>query len=337
MKQKQFFIGLDVHNKTTNYAVRHFKGDIVSEGKCATTFQDLYNLLEPYLCSAIVGLEASTSYYSIYERFKEEGVDVRVANTIQMRQLIAKSDPLDARRLSDMLRLGSLPCSYIPSKDIQKLRSLVKLYHNFVREQTRLKNQIHALLKLHGYRISFRTPFTKKWLNQLNKLILSEPDLIELKFIYEHYLTVNNRVSSLDSMVKAFAESKWEKETSLIKSIKGLGGIFSSYIVAQTHPISRFASNKKLRRYAGVVPCTKSSGDKTYANHIPKTSSRTLLRYVLVEGSWHAIMVKGSRLAAYYKKKKKVTKSSQKAIMCVASSLCDIIYKVLTTGEPYQN
>ena len=112
MKQILFYIGLDVHENMTAYAVRSYKGSIILSGECATRYEDLHKRLEPYLCSCRIGLESCTSYYHIYWGFKKKGYDILVANTLRIRQLVAKDDRLDAERLSDMLRLGSFPTSY---------------------------------------------------------------------------------------------------------------------------------------------------------------------------------------------------------------------------------
>jgi len=106
--ETKYFIGLDVHKENTAYAVRDRKGNVLLEGEAASIYKDLCERLEPYLISAEIGLEASRSYYALYRGFLENKHNVRVANTLQLRQLIAKTDKLDARRLSEMLRLRSI-------------------------------------------------------------------------------------------------------------------------------------------------------------------------------------------------------------------------------------
>jgi len=106
-------------------------GNNIVEGETATQYQDLYERLQPYLKQALIGLEASTSYYTLYQGFLKNGFCIKVANTIQLRQLIAKNDKLDARRLSEMLRLGTFPTSYIPDEKIQYLRGETKRLSTF--------------------------------------------------------------------------------------------------------------------------------------------------------------------------------------------------------------
>ena len=67
--EARFFIGLDVHKESTTYAVRNRKGELIFEGACATQYCDLQQQLEPYISFGEIGLEASTSYYALYQEF----------------------------------------------------------------------------------------------------------------------------------------------------------------------------------------------------------------------------------------------------------------------------
>tara|TARA_Y100000031_G_scaffold92895_1_gene101977 strand:+ start:180 stop:1193 length:1014 start_codon:yes stop_codon:yes gene_type:complete len=332
-KQVKFYIGLDVHQNMTAYAVRSWKGDIVLGGECATRFEDLFKVLEPYLISSVVGLEACTSYYHIYWSFKEKGYDIRVANTLRIRQLIVKNDRIDAERLSDMLRLGSYPTSYVPSKELMKLRSMINIRHNFVEEQTRFKNQISSCLAKHGLKIHERTKFTKKWTDQLLVILAEHPELKELHYAYEHFKIIEHNVDKITAECVTHCKLHWKKQLEVLPTIPGIADCLACYIIADVCPITRFKDKKKMRRYAGVIPCSQESGGKTYGSYLPKGSSRALLRWALVQASWAAVKGKNN-LAKYYKKKKK-TRTKTKAIMAVASSLSDIVYNVLKTAKPY--
>ena len=90
MKNKKYFIGLDVHKKKTTYVVLDKLGNILLEGETATLYSDLFERLKTYLKSSMIGLEACTSYYTLYQNFLKNNYSIKVANTIQMRQLIAK-------------------------------------------------------------------------------------------------------------------------------------------------------------------------------------------------------------------------------------------------------
>ena len=334
MKNIKYFIGIDVHKKSTTYAVRDKKGNIVTDGKTATLYSELCKRIEPYLKSSIIGLESCTSYYTLYQNFLKNKHDIKVANTIQLRQLITKNDKLDAKRLSEMLRLGTFPSSYIPDEKIQHLRSLLQVRHSLIEEKTRCNNRIQALLDRNGIIMPNQEAFGKKWRQQLIQYIGSGEVSLELRYEYDHFKYLEEKSEHLGVEISGYTMKHWKKEYKLVQSITGFGPVLSCYIIANTLPINRFSSNRKLRRYAGVVPAFHESGDKKSKGHIPKTSSRKLLRWALIQAA-NAAGRTNTKLGRYYRKKKKQKNNAGIAHVAVASSMIDIIYKVLTTNKPY--
>jgi transposase len=217
-KAKKFYIGLDVHKVSTTYCVRERLGSIIDEGECASRYKDLKTVLGPYLTSAKTALEASTSYYKLYQGFLADDFDIRVANTLQLRQLVAKNDTLDARRLSDMLRLGTMPESFIPGKKIQRLRSIVHARHALVEESTRWKNRIHALLDKAGISLSAHGgSFTKRWTAALGAYLASgEADEV-LRYASEHYQGVAARLEELTKKMVAATREHWIGQHDLLQ------------------------------------------------------------------------------------------------------------------------
>lgn len=322
----KYYIALDAHAKNTEYAVRNWKGDVVLEGSCATIYKDVKANLEPYLFSCVVGIEASTAFYPLRNGFLQDHITVRIANVLQIRQLIAKSDPLDARRLSDMLRLGTFPESYIPSEKIQKLRDLVKVRHGFLEELNRTQSRIWATLTREGLRIPERSIFSQKGMAHLKIITESGRAGANLSLLFSYYANIEASLKQATNQLEEYAKNNFPEEWQKLQEIEGIGSLISSYIIAEACPIARFASEKKLRRYAGVIPCTKESAGKFHGSMLPKTSSRALLRWAFTQAAHGAIRTKESKLRLYYNSKKK---SKHKAIMAVARSISDMVYKKL--------
>ena len=336
MKNKKYYIGLDVHKKKTTYVVLDRIGNILLEGETATLYSELFERLKTYLNSSMIGLEACTSYYTLYQNFLKNNYSIKVANTIQLRQLIAKNDRLDAKRLSEMLRLGTFPCSYIPDKKIQRMRSLVQVRHSLMEEKVRCNARIQAFLDRNGIVMPSYTAFTKKWRHALMQYMGSGDVSMEIRHEYDHFVFLEKKTEQLDQELQGYARKCWKEEYQIIQSITGFGPVISCYIIAHVLPIERFASNRKLRRYAGVVPTCKESGNKISRGRIPKTSSRKLLRWALIQAA-NSIGKTDTRLGKYYRMKKKQKKNSGIAKVAVAYSLVDILYKALTTKKSYMS
>ena len=78
MKNKKYFIGLDVHKGKTTYVVKGRIGNILLDGETATLYSELYERLEPYLKSSIIGLESCTSYYTLYQNFLKNNTTLKL-------------------------------------------------------------------------------------------------------------------------------------------------------------------------------------------------------------------------------------------------------------------
>lgn len=330
---KKYYIGLDVHKEQTTYAVKDWDGATVASGKVATQFADLQSVLGEYMNEAIVAMEACTNYYSLYKKMKEGKIDVHVANVLQLRKVIGKNDKLDSERLADMLRLKTMPESYIPEDKVQNLRILIHLYHNAVEENVRYQNQIHAILDRNGVQISCRDIFSKKGLVCIRQYLQTNNDFA-LRNLVAAFDNSIQRINNLRCEVTAYLKTNFLEEYELLKSIPGVGDIIVGYLIAEICPLDRFVNKRKLRRYAGVVPIREQSDKKIYATYLPKHASRSLLRYALVLAANCAVRTP-CRLQKYYQKKKKGS-THGKAIMCVASSMSDIIYNVLKSKKAYQ-
>lgn len=334
MENTKYFIGLDVHKEKTTYVVKDKIGNIVLDGETATLYSDIQEQLQSYLNHSLIGLEASTSYYTLYQQFLKNNYNIKVANTIQMRQLIAKNDRLDAKRLAEMLRLGTFPCSYIPDVKIQRMRSLVQVRHSLMEEKVRCNARIQAFLDRNGVVMPSYRAFSKKWRHALMQYMGSGDVSMELRHEYDHFVFLEKKMEQLEQEMKGYAWKHWSKEYDNLQSIPGIGPVVACYVIAHVLPIERFSSNRKLRRYAGVVPTCKESGKSISRGRIPKTSSRKLLRWSLIQAA-NTIGKTDTRLGRYYRMKKRQKKNNGIAKVAVASSLVDVLYKVLTTNKPY--
>ena len=233
-----------------------------------------------------------------------------------------------------MLRLGTFPCSYIPDKKIQRMRSLVQVRHSLMEEKVRCNTRIQAFLDRNGVVMPPHKAFSKKWRNALMQYMGSGLVSMELRHEYDHFVFLEKKTEQLDQELQGYARKNWTKEYHNLQSITGIGPVIACYAIAHILPIERFSSNRKLRRYAGVVPTCKQSGNKVSRGRIPKTSSRKLLRWSLIQAA-NTIGKTDTNLGRYYRRKKKQKKNAGIAKVAVASSLIDILYKVLTTKQPY--
>ena len=170
----------------------------------------------------------------------------------------------------------------------------------------------------------------KYYLEGIQRSLVSIENTRDLKALIDFYVLNNNHLQNITNEMIGYAKANFPKEFEAVSKRKGIGELLGTYFISEICPISRFISAKKLRRYAGVIPVTDKSGGKLYATYLPKSSSRSLLTWAFVQVA-HCMIKFDENIKMYYKKKKREKRIAGKAIMAVASSISDMIYKTLTS------
>jgi transposase len=211
---------------------------------------------------------------------------------------------------------------------------MIQMRHALMQEKVRCNNRIQAFLDRNGVVMPPCKAFSKKWKHALMQYLGSGNISTELRYEYDHYIYLEKTNEQADQEIIGYTKTYWNQEYQMVRSITGFGILLPCYVIAFVHPIERFLSNRKLRRYAGVIPVAKESGDTTSKGRIPKTTSKALLRWALVQAA-NTIGKTNTKLGRYYRRKKNQKKNTGIAKIAVASTLVDIIFKVLTTKKPY--
>ena len=119
-------------------------------------------VLVDYLCRNFPG----ALYHSVYEagyfgfwihrELSRRGVESMVINPADVptteKERCTKTDRVDAAKLARSLANGEMTPIYVPDRDVQEDRTLIRTRMAFVHKQTRVKNQIKAMLRFYGYR-----------------------------------------------------------------------------------------------------------------------------------------------------------------------------------------
>jgi transposase len=213
-----------------------------------------------------------------------------------------------------------LPTSYVPPKEIRKLRELTRLRTYLVRERTRFKNKIHAALVKEGIR-GQKGIFAKRRRQSLRELKIDEVN---------RCLTVvevlDEQINELSAEIKHVAGES--QETKWLMSIPGIGYFSAVTILAEIGDISRFSDAEKLCGYAGLVPSTKQSGGKSVHGRVTKQGS-PVLRWVLEECVWMHLRYAGntSLTKFFYRVARK--RGKQKAAVATARKLLKVVHVLL--------
>ena len=324
------YLGIDVHKRHAQVAVRDGSGEIIEEVRVRNA--NLDELAQQYAGGEAV-IEATTNYYHIYDTLSEY-LDVTVAHPGKVK-LIAnadtKTDRVDAQELSRLLWLGSVPESYVPPDEIRECRALVRGRHSLLKTRTQYVNKIHGLLADHGITKQVK-PLSVQGREFLAELSLPAP----WQTLLESYLEVVDSLSEekerLEEEIEGRAES--HNETQLMMTVPGISHLTALTLYAEIGEIERFEGHKQVVSYVGMNPTIRESGDSRFEGGISKKGSGRV-RWLLVQAAYVAVHSAGDEYLSRFYERLAGKKSSKQAIVATARKLLVSLYYMLDREEVY--
>jgi len=340
---QEIYVGLDIGKNSwkTSIMTEHYEHKTFTQPPRIDALVKYLHRMFPGATYHCV-YEAGYQGYWIHEALKEEGIDCIVVNPADVpsknKEYANKTDRVDARKLARCIRSGELDAIYVPFRQAQENRSLVRTRHQFVKKQTRCKNQIKGLLSFYGITIpdNICTSYWSRrfvcWLEQI-KFQQASGDktlgalLEELKFLRKQitYLTLQIRTLS--------REEQYCTAVEYLSSIPGIGTLSSMILLTEIIDINRFNSVDRLASFCGIIPGEHSSGNKEIITGI-STRRNSMLRKILIECAWVAVRKDPALIMSFNKLSKRMPKN--KAIICIARKLLNRINYVLKNQQYYK-
>src|SRR5881227_3080766 len=141
-------IGLDVHREFAQIAVWE-DGVVRQAGQIATTPEAIRVFADSLLPTDEVAIEATCNTHAIVKLIASRVARVVISNPMKTRAIAeakVKTDKVDAAILAQLLAADYLPAVWIADEATQALRRQVGRRAHIVRQRTRLKNQVQAIL-----------------------------------------------------------------------------------------------------------------------------------------------------------------------------------------------
>src|SRR5881275_3003048 len=155
-----------------------------------------------------------------------------------------------------------------------------------VRQRTRLKNQVHAILHQQGLQFEGSDLFGqggRAWLKQVSLPAAGGSAVkVYLKLIDEFTAQISTQDEELKRQWKKDARVLW------LETIPGIGWYSAVLLVAEIGDILRFQDKRALANYAGLVPWLRESADKRHSGGITRVGS-PWLRWIMVEAAHVAV------------------------------------------------
>lgn len=255
------YLALDVHQSTVVSTVREQGGAIVMRATVPTEARAILRLVRSVGPRVHVAFEEGTQAQWLHDVITPYAERVVVCNTRGEGESGNKNDRLDADRLSERLRLGSLKSVFHGAKSLLTLKELVRCYNNLVEDSTRVMQRIKALFRARAiptpgvsvYRLSQR----KQWLSRLEggARIRAATLLTQLDVLLE--LRPKAKAAMI---VEARRQAAWK----ILRSIPFLGPVRVAQILAIIRTPLRFRTKRNLWPYVGLAVVTRSSADRVF-------------------------------------------------------------------------
>lgn len=323
---------MDIHKQFTFAVVKDEKGNELAKEKFENSRENFSKFLEIYYPEDTkIVMESTCVWEYIYEILEEMKYDVKLANPSRTKAIAyarIKTDAVDASTLADLLRANLVAESYIPPKEIRRLREITRERRTFVKQTTQIKNKIHAILIKRGMKFPSKTfcMSTMLWLKDKfgnNDIVYRYANLLEYH---------KEELAFIEGEIRKIADEN--KNAKLLMTIPGIAELRAVDIIAEIGEINRFQSGNKLCSYAGLVPSIKQSGNTLRFGKLVRQSSK-ILKNDLIESSWVIVRTKESNpLQEFYKRLAK-KKGKQKAICATARKLCCVVYAILSKQKEF--
>jgi transposase len=327
------YTGLDLHRSFSYITTMNDKGEIVGQKKLPSN-GEIAEFLKEFDDTMEVAIEASPSWYWLYDNLEGEGFDVKLSHPLKTKAIASakvKTDKVDSVTLAHLLRSALLPLSYVPEKPVRLNRELLRYRASLVKVQTGLKNKIHTVLAKNNVSHDYTDLFGREGMAFLHSLSLPENYKIALKGYLTVLENVRGEIKLASRKVQQLAEE--DQGAVLLMTIPGVGYYSALMIKSEMGDVKRFPSAKQLCSYAGLVPSTYASGNTSYHGHITKQGSRWL-RWILIEAAIHAVKRPGPLRRFYFKIERK--KGGKVAKVATARKLLEWIYHMMRDNKSFK-
>lgn len=331
------YMGIDHHRQYSHLTLMDQEGQVIRSGRVANLRAEIKKFLEGLEAVEAV-IETGRSSYTMVDVLEEMRVAVKIAHPNEVKAIARakiKTDKRDSEVLAHLLRMNMVPEVYRRSAQNRQAQRVLRQRAFYVSARTALKNRVHAFLAQQREEVREEVAretniFSAKGQKVLLGLEIGREEKKLLEALLKTYRHLETRIEESTALVEKLYEES--REAKLIRTIPGFGKYLSVLVTVEIADITRFADAAHLHAYAGVIPSTHSSGDRTHHGKIVRAGNRWL-RWAAVEAVWPGIRADFD-LRCFFERLAR-GKGANKAKVATARRLLTIIYKVLKEGRNY--
>ena len=273
---KTYYVGMDVHQASIAIVVLNGAGKVVEVSTLKTGVAAIRSYLQRWKGRVLVTFEEGTQAQWLYDVVQPLVTAVIVCDPRQNRLLAAgnKSDRIDAQKLAELLRNGSLQAVDHHDYGVRVLKELVRNYECLVQDTARVMNRLKAIYRgraiaCQGHEL-YRPDRSQQWLRKLK-----EPGAkARASFLYEQ-LAVLRPLRQQAKLVMLRAARKQAAYPWLL-SVPRLGPVSVAQVLAIVGSPHRFRSKRQFWTYVGLAVVTRTSAEQEVVNGVLRRSRRPI-------------------------------------------------------------
>ncbi len=324
-------VGVDLHQRFCYMTALDASGKIVQSGPVANEKLALRRYFRQFRGQAVQVAVEACGFWPGFREVVEPEVERLVLVHPQRVKAIAsaklKNDRVDSATLAHLLRCDMLPESWKADRETQARRQQVRLRATLVRQRTRLKNQVHAVLHQQGLHSPVTDLFGKRgrlWLAGL-KLPAAARESVNvcLRLLDGYSEEIQKQNLQLSKKAEHDERAQW------LMTIPGIGECSAMMLLAEIGDLGRFRDKEALCSYAGLVPRVRESAGKAARSGITRQGS-PWMRWVMVEAA--QVATRCSPAAKRYYERLLRKKHKHVARVALARKLLIAVYALLHDG-----
>lgn len=330
----EYIIGLDLHSRTTAICViSPQKPQEVLFQRKRLKNEDLLARIRAFPGKKLIACEAAYGWFPLRDALALlpdvtfVALDARKTSSWAATSGI-KTDKVDAQVLCHVCLQGGIPrlAVHQPSRYARECFKLALHREQLVRQRTRLKNQVQAVMREYGV-----NPYTGEVPKKSDLVTLMEADLLEaLSYAEERIKRAEEWMACL---------GKDDPVIPLLRTIPGIGPINSFALRFKIETIDRFEDSAHLSSYFGLGIRECQSGGMRRKGRITKTGS-ALVRKLLVQGAQAMCAKRPENLSVYFPSLAQRVDMRDRAhvnkiVVALARKILTFVYRSWKTGEAF--
>lgn len=271
---RTYYVGMDVHQASIVIVVLNGTGKVIESTILKTGASAVRSYLQRLKGRVYVTFEEGTQAQWLYEVVQPLVTAVIVCDPRQNRLLGSgnKSDRIDAQKLAELLRNGSLKEVDHRDHGVRVLKELVRNYECLVQDTTRVMGRLKAIYRgqaiaCKGHEI-YRQDKSAKWLRKLK-----EPGRrARAGSLYEQLAAL--RPLRQKAKLAMLREARRHAAQRWLLSVPRLGPVSVAQLLAIVGTPHRFRSKRQFWTYVGLAVVTRTTADQEVINGVLRRSRR---------------------------------------------------------------